>query len=71
MKKTSIGLLLASTLFLVQVPLETYASAATNSTETTTVIKGKKKNKRYKKKRGGLFNTGLFRKKNSCGCPNH
>lgn len=71
MKKTSIGLLLATSLFLVQIPLETRASASTAETEMTTVIKGKKKNKRYKKKRGGLFNTGLFRKKNDCGCPKH
>ena len=71
MKKTSIGLLLATSLFLVQAPLETYASTTTAATEMATVIKGRKKNKRYKKKRGGLFNTGLFRKKNSCGCPNH
>ncbi len=70
MKKTSIGLLLASALFLVQIPLETQAAATTAKTEMTTGIKGKKKN-RYKKKRGGLFNTGLFRKKNKCGCSSH
>ena len=71
MKKTSLGLLLASLLFLASAPLETYASATT-AVETTTVMKGKrKKNKAYKKKRGGLFNTGLFRKKNDCGCPKH
>jgi|GEM_PF-1354921 len=71
MKKASIGLLLASTFFLVQIPLETRASATTGTTEMTTMFKGKKKNKPYKKKRGGLFNTGLFRKKNACGCPKH
>ena len=71
MKKTSLGLLLASALFLVQAPLETRASVATANTEINTTIKGKKKNKGYKKKRGGLFNTGLFRKKNKCGCPSH
>lgn len=70
MKKTSIGLLLASTLFLVQAPLEIQAATTTAKTEMTTSIKGKK-NKRYKKKRGGLFNTGLFRKKSNCGCANH
>jgi len=70
MKKTSLTIVLASALLLVQVPLETWASASNINTETTLVVDGQKKN-RYKKKRGGLFNTGLFRKKNKCGCPKH
>ncbi|AUD05626.1 hypothetical protein [Spirosoma pollinicola] len=66
MKKTKIILLLAASLVLVNVPLETMASK--NTTESS--IFGRKR-KGYKAKRGGLFNTGLFRKKNGCGCPNH
>ncbi|MFD2932164.1 hypothetical protein [Spirosoma flavum] len=66
MKKTKIILMIAASLMLVTAPLETMASK--NSTELTT-IGGKRKG--YKQKRGGLFNTGLFRKKNACGCPNH
>ena len=66
MKRTKIILLLAASLVLVNVPLETMASK--NSTELTAI--GRKR-KGYKAKRGGLFNTGLFRKKNGCGCPNH
>ena len=66
MKKTKIILLIAASLVLVDVPLETMASK--NSTESPSI--GRKR-KGYKAKRGGLFNTGLFRKKNGCGCPNH
>lgn len=70
MKKTSITIVLASALLLVQVPLETLAFTSDANTETTLAVDKQKKN-RYKKKRGGLFNTGLFRKKNKCGCPKH
>lgn len=70
MRKTSISIVLASALLLVQVPLETWASIG-NATTETTLVTNEKKNNRYKKKRGGLFNTGLFRKKNKCGCPKH
>ncbi len=66
MKKTKILLLLAASLVLVNVPLETMASKSI----TESSIFGRKR-KGYKPKRGGLFNTGLFRKKNGCGCPNH
>ena len=66
MKKTKIILMIAASVVLISIPLETMAS--NNSTELTT-IGGKRKG--YKPKRGGLFNTGLFRKKNACGCPNH
>ncbi|GAB3796115.1 hypothetical protein GCM10028819_13220 [Spirosoma humi] len=66
MKKTKIILLMAASLVLINVPLETMASK--NTTEQTAI--GRKR-KGYKPKRGGLFNTGLFRKKNGCGCPNH
>jgi hypothetical protein len=66
MKKTKIILLMAASLVLINVPLETMASK--NTTELSTI--GRKR-KGYKPKRGGLFNTGLFRKKNGCGCPNH
>ncbi|CCH56645.1 hypothetical protein BN8_06025 [Fibrisoma limi BUZ 3] len=70
MKKTKILLLLAASLVLVEVPVETMASV--KATKEVTVIGGRKrKAKGYKPKRGGLFNTGLFRKKNPCGCPNH
>ena len=68
MKKTKVLLLLAASLMLVDVPFETMAS--TSGTKSETTIFGRKK-KGYKAKRGGLFNTGLFRKKNPCGCPNH
>lgn len=68
MKKTSVILLVASSLLLAEIPLETMAAAKTNTTETAAI--GRKR-KGYKPKRGGLFNTGLFRKKNPCGCPNH
>jgi hypothetical protein len=68
MKKTKVLLLLAASLMLVEVPLETMASDPTTVTESTIF---KRKRKGYKPKRGGLFNTGLFRKKNPCGCPNH
>ena len=57
---------MAASLVLINVPLESMASKHT--TELTAI--GRKR-KGYKPKRGGLFNTGLFRKKNDCGCPNH
>ncbi len=68
MKKTKVILMMAASLVLIEVPLETMAYSSTNTTEKTTI--GRKR-KGYKAKRGGLFNTGLFRKKNGCGCPNH
>ncbi|CAN5438088.1 hypothetical protein BH09BAC4_BH09BAC4_05820 [soil metagenome] len=68
MKKTKVFLLIAASLVLVDVPLETMAASNTHATEITVI--GRKR-KGYKPKRGGLFNTGLFRKKNPCGCPNH
>lgn len=68
MKKTKVILLIAASLLIAEVPLETMAAAKTETTETATI--GRKR-KGYKPKRGGLFNTGLFRKKNPCGCPNH
>lgn len=68
MKKTKVFLLIVTSLLLVEVPLETLASARENTVETTAI--GRKR-KGYKAKRGGLLNTGLFRKKNPCGCPRH
>ncbi|UFH55275.1 hypothetical protein [Spirosoma sp. KNUC1025] len=68
MKKTKVFLLLVASLMLIDVPIETMASSNKSTSETT--IFGRKR-KGYKPKRGGLFNTGLFRKKNPCGCPNH
>lgn len=68
MKKTKIILMIAASLMVIDVPLETRASNTSKSTELATI--GRKR-KAYKSKRGGLFNTGLFRKKNPCGCPNH
>ncbi len=61
-------LLMAASLILIEVPLETMAFSPTAKTEKATI--GRKR-KGFKPKRGGLFNTGLFRKKNGCGCPNH
>lgn len=68
MKKTTVFLMIGASLMLVEVPMETMASESKKATEMTTI--GRKR-KGYKPKRGGLFNTGLFRKKNPCGCPNH
>ena len=68
MKKTGVFLLLAALLMLIEIPVETQAAPTKTSIETTIF---KKKRKGYKSKRGGLFNTGLFRKKSSCGCPKH
>jgi len=68
MKKTKVILMIAASLMLIEIPLETMASEPTSTTESTIF---KRKRKGYKQKRGGLFNTGLFRKKNACGCPNH
>lgn len=68
MKKTKVLLMIAASLILVEIPLETMASIGKNSVEMSGI--GRKR-KGYKQKRGGLFNTGLFRKKNPCGCPNH
>ena len=68
MKKTKVYLLIMASLLLIDVPLETMASAGNSTAEITAI--GRKR-KGYKMKRGGLFNTGLFRKKNPCGCPNH
>ncbi len=68
MKKTTLLIALVASVILVEVPLETRASAGKAPTEAAIF---KRKRKGYKPKRGGLFNTGLFRKKNPCGCPNH
>lgn len=68
MKKTKVLMLLAASLLLIDVPLQTMALGNSTTTELSAI--GRKK-KGYKVKRGGLFNTGLFRKKNPCGCPNH
>ncbi|QJW92081.1 hypothetical protein HNV11_23245 [Spirosoma taeanense] len=68
MKKTKVLLLLSASLILVEIPFETMASASETKSEMTTI--GRKR-KGYKPRRGGLFNTGLFKKKNPCGCPNH
>ena len=68
MKKTSVFLMVVASLIVAEIPVETMAASSMAKTELTV---GKRKKKGYKKKRGGLFNTGLFRKKNPCGCPNH
>ncbi|GAB3707149.1 hypothetical protein GCM10027592_41020 [Spirosoma flavus] len=68
MKKTKVILMIAASLVLVEIPFETMASSSASPSETAIF---KRKRKGYKPKRGGLFNTGLFRKKNPCGCPNH
>ncbi|WP_338873993.1 hypothetical protein WBJ53_32020 [Spirosoma sp. SC4-14] len=69
MRKTKLLLLTAVSVLLWEVPFETMASP-TKNTATETSIFGRKR-KGYKPRRGGLFNTGLFRKKNPCGCPKH
>ena len=68
MRKTKLLVMIAVGLLQVEVPFETMASS--NTTKSTISAIGRKR-KGYKPKRGGLFNTGLFRKKNACGCPNH
>lgn len=68
MKKTRVFLMVFASLLLVDVPLQTMASAGESTAEISAI--GRKR-KGYKIKRGGLFNTGLFRKKNPCGCPSH
>jgi len=68
MKKTNALILLVASLILVDVPLTTMAAERATAGKETAI--GRKR-KGYKQKRGGLFNTGLFRKKNPCGCPNH
>lgn len=68
MKKTRVFLMIVASLLLVDVPLQTMASAGKSTAEISAI--GRKR-KGYKVKRGGLFNTGLFRKKNPCGCPSH
>lgn len=68
MKKTKLFLLAGVSLLLLEVPLETMALETKGATVNTAI--GRKR-KGYKTRRGGLFNTGLFRKKNPCGCPNH
>ncbi|WP_157626932.1 hypothetical protein [Spirosoma luteum] len=68
MRKINVLLLVITSLMVVELPLETMASSPTTSSEMSIF---KRKRKGYKAKRGGLFNTGLFRKKNACGCPKH
>ncbi|QMW02132.1 hypothetical protein [Spirosoma foliorum] len=68
MKKTKVFLMIVASLMLIDVPVQTLASSSTTNTEVSAI--GRKR-KGYKPRRGGLFNTGLFRKKNPCGCPNH
>lgn len=60
--------MIAASVMLVELPLELMASPVEVSAESGIF---KRKRKGYKAKRGGLFNTGLFRKKNACGCPKH
>lgn len=68
MKKTQVFLMIVASLMLIDMPVQTLASTNTAKTEVSAI--GRKR-KGYKPRRGGLFNTGLFRKKNPCGCPNH
>ncbi|QDK83504.1 hypothetical protein EXU85_34855 [Spirosoma sp. KCTC 42546] len=68
MKKTQVFLMIVASLMLIDVPVQTLASTSTAKTNVSAI--GRKR-KGYKPRRGGLFNTGLFRKKNPCGCPNH
>lgn len=68
MKRTKLLLLIFASSMLVEVPFESRASSAGITNDAAAI--GRKR-KGYKAKRGGLFNTGIFRKKNPCGCPNH
>lgn len=71
MTKSSTILLIAVPLLLVDIPAEAAATALTRKAATETAATFKRKHKGAKPHRGGLFNTGLFRKKNPCGCPGH
>ncbi|GAA4449288.1 hypothetical protein GCM10023189_08540 [Nibrella saemangeumensis] len=76
MKKKAIGLLVVALLVQLEAPVQAAASAAAASIATEKKVEQasgifKKKRKGYRAKKGGLFGTGLFRKKSPCGCPNH
>lgn len=72
MKKYSLILLTMTSLLLVDAPVEAAISTLrARSPQATSLNLFGKKRKRVKPRRGGLFNTGLFRKKNPCGCPKH
>lgn len=68
MKRSPFIILLVSTLIVVDLPAEVQARSRTADPQSVSI--GRKR-KGFKPRRGGLFNTGLFRKKNPCGCPNH
>ncbi len=68
MKRSSLVLLLATTMLATELPVD--ATAGTDRSTVSASSIGRKR-KGYRPRRGGLFNTGLFKKKNPCGCPNH
>ena len=71
MKKHGTILLIAATMTLIDVPVQAAVSLLQPShTSVVSDLFGRKR-KGAKPRRGGLFNTGLFRKKNPCGCPGH
>lgn len=63
--------MIVATIMMIDVPVKAAVSML-RPTHTTTVsdLFGRKR-KGVKPRRGGVFNTGLFRKKNACGCPKH
>jgi hypothetical protein len=68
MKRSSLVLLLATTMLATGIPVDVKAGTDRSTVSASSI--GRKR-KGYKPRRGGLFNTGLFKKKNPCGCPNH
>lgn len=70
MKRSSLVLLLAMAMVATEIPVDVKAGTSTNRSTVSATSIGRKR-KGYKPRRGGLFNTGLFKKKNPCGCPNH
>lgn len=71
MKKKAIALLVIGLLVQIEAPLQAVASATTEAKVEKNTGIFKKKRRGYRPKKGGLFGTGLFRKKSPCGCPNH
>ncbi len=68
MKRSSLVLLLATTMLATEIPVDVKAGTDRSTVSASSI--GRKR-KGYRPRRGGLFNTGLFKKKNPCGCPNH
>ncbi|GAA4421429.1 hypothetical protein GCM10023187_57310 [Nibrella viscosa] len=71
MKKKAFVILAVAVLVQLEAPVQAAASATVETKVEKRIGIFKKKRKGYRPKKGGLFGTGLFRKKSPCGCPNH